>query len=208
MVHCGRCERKFYGVPIHGKPYYRCSGRIKLLTDKPCDNPTINAQWLETAVWSEVEAVLRDPKLITTELERRKNESYQEDFIKSELSKVSNRLTALDREQEQLLQWALKGFPEDTIIKENEKINRERTDLKKRRVELENMIKDIKEAEIDLERVEKFCQLARENLANFTYREKRLALEELSIKVLVDGKTVTLEGVLPISEVNTASPHL
>jgi hypothetical protein len=152
--------------------------------------------------------MLKSPKLIIAELERRRGESDQQDFIETELAKLGKRLLTLDREQGQLLQWTLKGFPEDTVTKENNKMNRERVDLKRRKAELEKSIRDIRDAEIDLEKVETYCHLARENLAMFTHKEKRLILEELNIKVWLSGKSVAIEGVIPVAEVNTMSTQL
>ncbi|MFC2060341.1 hypothetical protein ACFLTZ_04530 [Chloroflexota bacterium] len=53
---------------------------------------------------------------------------------------VEKQLRALDREQKQLLQWALKGFPEDTVVAENKRINESRSSLQSREVALETQI--------------------------------------------------------------------
>lgn len=91
----------------------------------------------------------------------------------------------LGRQQEELLSWALKGFPEETIIKENERINQYRDSLKSRLSELSTRIARVNQNELDLAGVRLFCELAKENLANFTYADKRLALEALQIEVWV-----------------------
>jgi len=207
-VFCKQDGRKYYGVPVHGKPYYRCSGRIKLLSNTQCTNKTMNAKVLEEAVWSEVARVLRNPELVLAELERRKNEPDLSDLIENDIADVITRLKKLDKEQERLLQWALKGFPEETVTKENEKINKEKAGLQDRKVELEKRFRETKENQISLEGAEKLCELARENLANFTYTNKQLALEALNIKVWIEGDSVTVEGILPVPEVNIVSQPL
>ena len=57
-----------------------------------------------------------------------------------------------------------------------------------------------KQAEVDVEAIERFCELVRQNLGDFTFEDKRLALEALQIKVLVDGNNINIEGAIPIAE--------
>jgi len=42
--------------------------------------------------------------------------------------------------------------------------------------------------------------VVRQNLGEFTFEDKRLALEALSIKVWVDGNNLEVEGAIPITE--------
>ena len=214
-VYCKRCGRLYWsGVrsETRGNRYYeyrryRCSGRAKIVTSKRCDNVGYSATKLESLVWAEIEKLLHNPQFVLSGLERLKSESIQADFLEHELEEVTKRLRGLDREQETLLEWALKGFPEETITKENDKINRTRTNLKERKAELEKQIQDAKQAEVDLEGVEKFCELAKQNLKGFTYENKRLALQELKVEVWIDGDKIGITGSIPMggSETNTSS---
>ena len=43
------------------------------------------------------------------------------------------------------------------------------------------------------------------NLKGLTYEEKRFALEALQIRVLVDGETLQLEGVIPMANQSIVS---
>ena len=205
-IYCSRCGRKYWGYSrwANGKPdksnqrYYYCMGRRSIVTPIKCDNRGYQADYLEGIVWEQVERLLSNPEFVLSELERIKNEPNQKDFLENELTEVLRRLQKLDKEQERLLQWALKGFPEETVINENEKINRTRADLKERKAELEKKIEDAKENEVDLEGVERFCELARENLMNFTYEDKRLALEALQIRVAINGDNISVHGAIPV----------
>jgi site-specific DNA recombinase len=205
-IYCARCNRKYWGYSrwANGKPdksnqrYYYCMGRRSIVTPIKCDNRGYQADYLEGIVWEQVEKLLSNPEFVLSELERMKNEPNQKDFLENELTEVLRRLQELDKEQERLLQWALKGFPEETVINENEKINRTRADLKERKAELEKKIEDAKENEVDLEGVERFCELARENLMNFTYEDRRLALEALQIRVAINGDSISVHGAIPV----------
>jgi len=196
---CKLCGRKYYGVPVHGKPYYRCSGRIRLLSDKHCTSKPINASKLDEAVWAEVAKVLEKPRTILAGLQQLEDGMNQESFLEEELDRIAKRLKALDKEQEQLLQWALKGFPEDTVVKENEKINRERAELQRAIQETKKKLEQAKDNHIDVDKIEDLCEIASHNLAGFGYTEKKVAFETLKIKVWIDGNTPPmLQGVLPV----------
>ncbi len=51
-----------------------------------------------------------------------------------------------------------------------------------------------------MESIERFCEVVRQNLGEFTFEDKRLALEALSIKVWVEGNNLEIEGAIPIAE--------
>jgi len=92
---------------------------------------------------------------------------------------------------------------EETIVRENTKINRYRDSLKSRLSELSTRIAEVRQDELDLAGVKHFCQLASENLANFTYADKRLALEALRIEVWIDGEDISIPGAVPTCDIAT-----
>jgi hypothetical protein len=81
--------------------------------------------------------------------------------------------------QEDLLHWALKGFPEETVAKENEKINHDREQLEQRSQEIETRIEQAKQNEVDTERIEQYCDLVVQKLRDFSFENKRLAIAAL-----------------------------
>ncbi len=42
-----------------------------------------------------------------------------------------------------------------------------------------------------------FCELASENLTNFTYADKRLALEALRIEAWINNEDILIKGAIP-----------
>ncbi|MBL7125154.1 MAG: recombinase family protein [Dehalococcoidales bacterium] len=206
-IQCQRCNRNYWGYvkraiwsgKSHPKRYYRCAGKLKMISPVPCENHNLNADRIESVIWGEIEKLLSKPELIVNELERKKAEINQESLLEQELSQITRRLADLDREQQNLLQWALKGFPEETVARENEKINRQRVELKEQEVELKRKMDTARQSEIDMTGVEQFCVLARQNLSNFSYEDKRLALEALQVKVHVDGSNVSMTGAIPVA---------
>jgi len=207
-IRCRRCNRNYWGYvkrakwggDYHAKRYYRCSGNLQMVSPVRCGNRNLPADKVEALIWQEVEKLLSHPDLVLAELERKRAEVNNKGFHEEELGQVNRRLKALDREQDQLLQWALKGFPEETVIRENEKFNRQRAELKERRAELETRIDQAKQAEVDIAGIERFCELVQQNLRDFTFEDKRLALEALQTEVWVDGETITVLGSIPVIE--------
>jgi len=209
MVYCKRDGRKYYGVPVHGKPYYRCSSRIKLLSAELCNNRTVNAKWLEEMVWSEVEKVLRDPKLILAELQKRSESgtdfAHLEDRMKLNLSLLN---TIDEAETRYLRLYGAGVISLDKLEKECKRIQLERKRIERDNAELEKCIVEASELILDAEKIKQVCDLVNTNLASFNFEEKRQALEALNIKVGIDGDSVTVEGIVPIPEANTVSQPL
>ena len=52
----------------------------------------------------------------------------------------------------------------------------------------------------NLDNIAAFCKLASENIDNFDYEQKRLALQALQVKVWIDGEAITIEGAVPQTE--------
>jgi len=207
-IYCSRCHRKYWGYSRwhNGQPdksnqrYYYCMGRRSIVTPYKCDNKGYQADYLESLVWQQIEVLLTQPEVVLAGLKTRMDGANEASHLEQELAEFSRRLKALDKEQQQLLQWALKGFPEETVVAENKRINRQRTELKERRAELEIRVHQAKQAEIHIEGIEKFCELVRQNLGDFTFDDKRLALEALQIEVWVEGQKVTIKGAIPVVE--------
>jgi len=213
LIRCSKCYRNYWGYvkrakwggEYHPKRYYRCSGNLQMVSPARCGNRNLPADKVEALIWQEVEKLLCQPDLVLAELERKRTEVNDKSFLEEELGQVNRRLKALNREQDQLLQWALKGFPEESVIRENERINRQRAELKQRGVELETRMEQAKQAEVDIVGIERFCELVRQNLRDFTFEDKRLALEALRLEVWVDEDTLRVLGSIPVIEGDIAS---
>jgi site-specific DNA recombinase len=203
-VFCRWCGRRFSGgfrvkqikAGMKRYNYYRCPRGFKIASQIPCANRTWNANELETLVWQQIQELLSHPDQVFAELERRKGLN-QSETLEKELVDFKAKLIDIDKEQQQLLQWAMKGFPEDAVNRENDKINRYRVEIQQHINDIENRIRQVKQTQYALQDVEKYCTLARRNLSGFTYEDKRLALEALQIEVWIDGEAVSIKGFIP-----------
>ncbi|NVM22829.1 MAG: recombinase family protein [Desulfobacterales bacterium] len=207
-VYCRQCDRRYWGwlttTSHNGKRYewrrYRCSGSVKMVAPvNRCHNKSWGASKLEELVWTQIERVLDNPEFIIAEIEKQRQDANRPGVLGTELQQVERHLRGLAGEQEQLLQWALKGFPEDTVVAENKKINEKRESLKARKAELETQIKASQEAADNLPNLDRFVELMRQKLTTLDYETKRMALDMLGIKVWLAGHNVEITGALPIT---------
>ena len=89
--------------------YYRCPGKLRITSPvNRCANKNWRADKIETLVWEKIETVLDNPCFIVTAIEKQRDDANNIDTLEPELQLVEKQLRALDREQKQLLQWALK----------------------------------------------------------------------------------------------------
>jgi len=203
-VKCRQCGRSYAGAAInnkHGKSctqtFYRCMGKKKMWAPvERCHNKGWSARRLEGMVWAELERYLSDRDLITKELDKQHQDASQLTAFESELERVERQLKTVDREQHQLLQWALKDFPADQVETENKRLNKSRETLKARKAELETQIKTSRDAAINIPKLEGFIERIKAGVATLDYEGRRQALDMLNITVWLDGESVEVTGII------------
>ena len=201
MVYCKRDGRKYHGIPMHGQPYYRCSGRSRLVSSTPCDNKTMSAKWLEENVWFEVANVLKNPEMILTELRRRKESGVDITHLEERVKLNCNQLATIDEAETRYLRLYGAGvISRDKLETECKRIGSERARIERENKDLDTRIAEAKELVFDSEQIDQVCNLVTTNLVNLTFEEKRLALEALNVKVWIDGHSVAVQGMIPIPE--------
>ena len=100
--------------------------------------------------WAELECYLSNRDLIISELEKQRQDAGQLGVFEAERDRLERQLKAADREQHQLLQWALKGFPESQVEAENRRLNKAKETLKAQKTELEAQLKASQDAVINV----------------------------------------------------------
>ena len=209
ITRCRLCGSKYYGLPVHGKPYYRCSRRTRLLSPEPCTSKIVNATWLENLVWQEVEKALRNPDLLLTYLRNQRETKDSPNHLEEQIQRNKNMLRTLDEAETRYLRLYGAGITTEEklrveairIRKDVERITRENTALEKQ-------LGEIQDLEIDIESVRQFSNSMTKNLESLTFDEKRFALSALNIQVWIDGNSITIEGTLPRTDGVIASQQL
>jgi len=207
-LYCRQCGHVYCGHVDRTIRYYRFPGKLRITAPVGrCHNSNWRADKIEAFVWKEIERILDDPEFIATAIEKQRYDANNVSILETELQQIDRQLNALAREQKQLLQWALKGFPEETVEAENKHINENRSNLDAKKAELELQMKESREATVSLPKLEEYIQLVCQKLTNLDFDMKRLALDMLNIKVWIDGSSVEITGTIPVedSEVVTTS---
>jgi len=204
-IKCRRCGRSYVGgmsVNVRsGKPhaqlFYRCIGKKKMFAPvERCRNKGWSAKRLEAMVWAELEHYLSNRDLILNELEKQRRDANQQGVFEAELQQVERQLKAIDREQRQLLQWALKGFPSDQVEAENRRLNKARETLAARRIELESQLKASQDAVVSIPKLESFIERMQSRIPLVDNEGKRQVFDMLDITVWLDGETVEVTGTM------------
>ncbi|MFC1894131.1 recombinase family protein [Chloroflexota bacterium] len=166
-LRCRQCGRAYVGgvsVSIQNdkryvQRYYRCVGKLKAHAPiERCHNKGWSAKRLEGMVWAELECYLSNRDLIISELEKQRQDAGQLGVFGAERERVERQLKAADREQHQLLQWALKGFPESQVEAENRRLNKAKETLKAQITELEAQLKASQNAVVNMPNLERFLE--------------------------------------------------
>jgi len=161
-----------------------------------CQNHSWTASKLEAMVWAELERYLSDRDLIVSELEKQHQDADQLGVFEAQLQQVEHQLKAADREQHQLLQWALKGFPESQVEAENKRLNKARETLTAQKIDFEAQRKVSQDAVISIPKLESFIERVQSQIATLDFEGKRLVLDMLGITVWLDGQTVEVTGTI------------
>jgi site-specific DNA recombinase len=207
-VRCRRCGYSYTGGTSGNKrkdgsykTVYKCGGRSanKGLPIK-CNNRSWSSSKLESLVLARMEECLKNPELIIKEFGGQHEEAGHLDVFESRLMEAERHLRAIDRDQQQLLRLALKGFPEDQVETENEKLNKAREGLKAQIKEIENQIKMSKDMADNIPNLEQVIEHMRGRLSTLDFDGKRQMLDMLDITVWLDGENVEITCIIPFTE--------
>ena len=202
---CGKCGRQYWGFlkrtiwnkKVYPHRYYHCAGKFKRVAYDTCDNRNWSADKLEIEVWAEISKVINNPDILLQELETQRNIQKQLAGMEKEVMDIQKRLLILEKEQETLLQWALKGFPELTVIKENERINNLRAQMNTQKGSLYTKMQTIRQNAADTDKIRRVCEMLKERSADLSYKSRVLILEVLRIRVVINGGKYVIHGAVP-----------
>lgn len=212
-VFCQYCGRRYYGgstTNTKGRDtyyyrYYRCPKNFRIVSPITCNNKGWDANVLEELVWQRIEELLTKPKIIEAGLEAKQKDLNRLDTASEERETILLQLRHLEKEKDRIWKAFELTGDEAKFATEIKGIMGSVEELEYRKSELERRIEASQHGEVDIQGVRRFCELAKENLSNFSFEEKRLALEALRIRVLVNGATITVEGAIPIPDRDIAS---
>ena len=168
LLHCAECGSKMCGEPSHGRTYYICHNRKRHHLSRTCPTPWLSTPALDQAVWSEIESIIKNPKVLENALAVAQAEQRGTNLGSKE--ELQEQLKAKDLEEGRALRLYTKGkLTEkrlDSILSE---IEREREAIEARVA----LIKQESEMQQQIQRVGMSLRHFRTKIEGLSFKKKR-----------------------------------
>jgi site-specific DNA recombinase len=212
MLICERCGYALYRTSTHTSKhklnYYRCLGSdgYRRLNGPVCTNRPIRQDYLDQFVWTEIIRLLEDPRLIQTEIDRRREAAQKADPLRKREEELRREQARVEKSSERLVTAYQEGLVTLSQLRQRMPA------LQKQTQAVESELQSLKMAAVD---EAKYLQLA-ETLAGFRAK-LRVRAEVLDIavrqqilrllvkEVLVGSETITLRHSIPIPQSGPSS---
>jgi site-specific DNA recombinase len=199
-MECAHCGRKYRGYASGrtGERSYYCMGRRRIVTPIKCTNLGYKADDLENKVWQEIENALANPRTLSIGLDAQKDQAGMVSQLSKELQTVKIQIVKFENKDERVREYYYLTGDKQKTKEDHDLLSRELETLRKRQQALEDEIKAAKESKINVQGIEQACETLRENSKGLSFEDKRVILEELKVRVIIDGEKVSLKGVIPV----------
>lgn len=206
FLYCGECGRKCYGVPMHGKPFYRCSGRNAVASfGQRCNAGLTKAERIEAKVWDFVIKNMFDPDEWLKTSRDPSADDLQLTQLIGELESSRGKLDTLDKAETKLLRvFAVTEMSETKLKAEHDRIKQEMSRETRQASALESQIQNHRETTLTEEEIRDLAAILRTIMDEAFYMQeadmfnhKRLILEALGLKVRIDRESFTIDIKIP-----------
>lgn len=200
LVRCGTDGRAYYGVPMHGNPFYRCSGKNKLVTTETCGNPSISASVIESLVWEMVVNLVDNPKLIFDQYKqhvasKRQNSSSIDQRI-AQLDVVASKIKL---EEDRMLAAFSQGIITiDQLSTTNLNIKARKKQVDEDRKVLIESKSSVSAGKLEKKSVNFYLRNVRKMLGKFQFEDKQKFLRLLLDEIILNTNSVMIRGAIPV----------
>lgn len=202
LMWCGGCGSRYVGDPNHGRFYYRCLARCKIL-------PAVNEEQLDCVVWDAIEEAIMNPSLIAEQvknLQRKRSLSVQE--AKSKTDEIQQALTQVEKEEMRILEaYRLSIISPSQLARELEQIQSRKDVLKGRMVEISSK-GDMSNFPAVRRSITDYCQRIAGNLRSFNRDGRQAFLRLIINRIVFEGNRVRIRGVLPVDPAKESGNHI
>lgn len=204
LVSCAQCRLACTGRMVQpGYAYYICRGRTDALRKAKGERCTARyapATQLDELVWQDLCQLLRDPTLITHELQRAQAGEWLPQALQARRHTLKETLAHLNRQQARLLDVYLAD-----VIGRDE-FERKRQELTQTQHALIQQLRQLDaqaQKQLNLMNlaagIEDFCQRIQPTLDHLEFAQRRQLVELLIDRVIVDDGHVEIRYVIPTS---------
>lgn len=220
IMFCATCGYQFmcradYRKHDEGLGYYPCHGQEKIYApdgEKATCSGSLKQKIVDTVVWDTLSMLLKHPEVILQGLEhKRKNIEEQLQPDRKFLARCKNLLEKSASRRNRLLKLYLDGnYEKDWLDAEMSKIEKECDELQDKINDLETRIAEFDTSQDQEEQVRAFCHAVTEGIDNFTFEDKRMVLDVLNIKAVVqrndkpEEHTIFLSGYIPTVSIDVS----
>ena len=214
LLKCGECGKNYSGVHYTRQPsIYSCRGKLgvnRKLYGIKCNSCTINALDVEEFVWNSCKEfmkhfddIVKDPK----------NDS--EDEFKLELEGISNKLSSLKNEKNNILKLFRKELiTEDELDEQLKDVKNEEEKLNKRTTEIKSKLSLFSSKNKEIEKTKDYITFYKDRLEHLSDEEKARVIKELVNEIVVTdiiegGKKIPTFNIrFKITDLLSATAHI
>jgi site-specific DNA recombinase len=213
LAACASCGYGYYRTSTRTTNkkiyYYRCLGSddYRYEGGRVCANKPVRADYLDTIVWDHITALLADPQLIRTEIDKRLDSARTANPIAQQRKRLD---TALGKTGKAIATM-IEALTEQLIT--IDELRARMPDLRARETNLRNQIQALdtqtadREAYLKLaDNLEGFLTQLNSKTETSTINERQHVLRLLVKDVLVGGDKITIRHRIPIRERATNNP--
>ncbi len=201
LVECGDDGRAYYGVPMHGRPFYRCSGKSKMVSDIICKSSSVSANILEPLVWESIKEFMSNPDLIIQQFKERQERVVKENVdLKDRAQLLEQELLKLENQENRFLE----AYGSGTITKEQlESQNNKLQERKKLLISEKNKLVTQSQVKIipddSAQKLKTYLSEAKEGMEGFDFDERQIFLRNLLKKITIENRQIIMIGAIPTS---------
>jgi site-specific DNA recombinase len=211
LVSCGQCRLACSGRTLHpGYHYYFCRGRtdsLRLAQGERCTARYAPAHALDALVWQDLCRILREPDLITHELERAQMGEWLPQALQARRQTLRDVLAQLERQQARLLDLYLAEVIErEEFERRRKEVTQTQQGLRQQLRQLDAQAQQHVNVVALAQGIETFCQRMQPTLDNLTFAQRRQLVELLIDCVIVNDAQVEIRYVVPTGPKGETTP--
>jgi site-specific DNA recombinase len=212
LLVCQQCGYALYRSSTrtskHKLYYYRCIGSdgYRHLKGPVCTNRPVRQDALDKVVWNEILRLLEDPRLIQSEIERRREVARNADPLRKRDEELRREQARLEKNIERLVT----AYQEELVTLPQ--LRQRMPQLRKQAQALESELQSLQLAAVDeakylqlAESLETFRSKLRSRAETLEVRERQQILRLVMKEVLVGSETITLRHSIPVTQYGPGS---
>jgi site-specific DNA recombinase len=211
LVSCGQCQLACTGRALHpGYDYYICRGRtdaLRAAQGERCTARYAPAGALDALVWQDLCHVLREPALVTHELQRAQGGAWLPQALQARRRTLQQALAQLERQQARLLEVYLADIiGRDEFERKHKEVTYTQHGLTHQLRQLEAQAQQQVNVAALAQGIETFCRRLGPTLDALTFAQRRQLVELLIDRVIVTDGQVEIRYVVPTGPKGESTP--